>query len=50
MYQVEPELLWFIFVMMIDTGSKVIFSNTLIHAYDLKVKVKDLEILILKFL
>ena len=34
--------------MMIDTGSKVIFSNTLVHAYDLKVKVIDLEIL--KFL
>ena len=30
--------------MMIDTGFKVIFSNTLVHAYDLKVKVTDLEI------
>ena len=30
--------------MMIDTSSKVIFNNTLVHAYDLKVKVTDLEI------
>ena len=30
--------------MIIDTGSKVIFSNTLAHAYDLKVKVTDFEI------
>ena len=30
--------------MMIDTGSKVIFINTLVHADDLKVKVTDLEI------
>ena len=34
--------------MMIDTGSKVIFSNTLVHAYDHKVKVKDLEIFNIK--
>ena len=34
--------------MMIDTGSKVIFSNTPIHAYDLKVKVTDLEIFNIK--
>ena len=34
--------------MMIDTGSKVIFSNTLIHACDLKVKVTDLEIFNIK--
>ena len=30
--------------MFIDIGSKVMFSNTLVHAYDLKVKVTDLEI------
>ena len=41
-------MIWFIFVMMIDTGSKVIFSNTLVHAYDLKVKVTDLEIFNIK--
>ena len=34
--------------MMIDTGSKVIFSNTPVHAYDLKVKVTDLEIFNIK--
>ena len=36
--------------MMIDTGSKVVFSNTLVHAYELKVKVKatDLEIFNIK--
>ena len=34
--------------MMIDTGSEVIFSNTLIHACDLKVKVTDLEIFNIK--
>ena len=34
--------------MIIDTGSKVIFSNTLVHAYDLKVKVTDLEIFNIK--
>ena len=28
--------------MMIDTGSKVIFSNTLVHVYDLKVKVTEI--------
>ena len=33
--------------MIIDTGSKVIFCNTLI-AYDLKVKVTDLEIFNIK--
>ena len=35
-------------MMMIGTGSKVIFSNTLVHAYDLKVKVTDLEIFNIK--
>ena len=34
--------------MMIDTGSKVIFSNTLVHACDLKVKVTELEIFYIK--
>ena len=34
--------------MMIDTGSKVIFSNTLVNACDLKVKVTDLEIFNIK--
>ena len=34
--------------MIIDTGSKVIFSNTLVHAYDLKIKVTDLEIFSIK--
>ena len=34
--------------MMVHTGSNVIFSNTLIHAYDLKVKVTDLEIFNIK--
>ena len=34
--------------MMIGRGSKVIFSNTLVHAYDLKVKVTDLEIFNIK--
>ena len=31
--------------MMIHTGSKVIFSNTLVHAHDLKVKVTDTKFL-----
>ena len=30
--------------------SKVLFSNTRIHAYDLKVKVKDLQILTVNIL
>ena len=30
--------------------SKVLFSNTRLHAYDLKVKVKDLQILIVNIL
>ena len=34
--------------MMIDTGSKVIFSSTLVHANNLKVKVTDLEIFDIK--
>ena len=34
--------------MMIDTGSKVIFSKALVHSYDLKVEGTDLEIFNIK--
>ena len=55
LYQVEPEHLgahifqtiryiWFIFGLMIDIGPKLHSTIPHTHAYDLKVKVMDLEI------
>ena len=53
MNQVEPELLsfiWFIFVMIIDTGSKVIFSNRSSMPMTSRSRSQTWKFLILKFL